>query len=61
MLRFKGDGFECGSCFVEKAGDCVTEKPSRGTFETRTAFTVIGWKIEKQRLKDAFEDCIVRK
>ncbi|MBM4104030.1 MAG: hypothetical protein FJ263_08260 [Planctomycetes bacterium] len=61
ILRFKGDvGFEGGSCFVEMAGDRVTEKPSRGTFETQTAFTVIGWKIEKQQLRDAFEKCIVR-
>jgi G3E family GTPase len=60
ILRFKGDvGFQDGSCFVEMAGDRVTEKPSRGTFETRTAFTVIGWKIEKRQLRDAFEKCIV--
>jgi G3E family GTPase len=62
ILRFKGDvGFESGSCFVEISGEQVMEKPFCGKFETRTAFTVIGWKIEKQQLRDAFEKCIVRK
>lgn len=61
ILRFKGDvGFQDGPRFVELAGGHMTEKPSCGKFETRTAFTVIGWKIEKQQLKDAFGKCIVR-
>jgi hypothetical protein len=61
ILRFKGDvGFADGPRFVELAGGRMTEKPSCGKFDTRTAFTVIGWKIEKQQLKDAFEKCIVR-
>jgi G3E family GTPase len=61
ILRLKGDvGFESGPRFVEIAGEQVTEKPSCGKFETRTAFTVIGWKIDKQQLKDAFQECIIK-
>ena len=61
VLRLKGDvGFDSGSCFVEVVGNQVIEKPFCGKFETRTAFTIIGWKIEKQQLKDAFEECITR-
>ena len=59
ILRLKGDvGFESGPCFVEVVGEQVMEKPACRKFETQTAFTVIGWKIEKQMLKDAFQKCI---
>ena len=61
ILRLKGDvGFEDGSRFVEVVGEQTTEKPSCEKFETRTAFTVIGWKIEKHQLKDAFCQCTVK-
>ena len=59
ILRLKGDvGFENGSCFVEVIGEQVMEKPACGKYETQTAFGVIGWKIEKQTLEDAFRKCI---
>jgi G3E family GTPase len=61
ILRLKGDvGFDNGSCFMEVVGEQVIEKPACGKFTTRTAFTVIGWKIEKQTLKDAFGKCIIK-
>ena len=59
ILRLKGDvGFEDGPRFVEVVGEQTFEKPSCGKFDMRTAFTVIGWKIEKQQLNDAFCQCI---
>lgn len=61
ILRFKGDVcFADGAAFVEVAGGRIIEQPAKGTFEARTAFTVIGWKIEKQLLKDAFEQTLYK-
>jgi len=59
ILRFKGDVcFQDGAMFVEIAGGLITEKPSCNAFNAKTAFTVIGWKIEKQRLENAFQQSL---
>lgn len=59
ILRLKGDvSFEDSAAFVEIAGGRITEQPPRGVFEAKTAFTVIGWKIEKSQLMEAFQQAI---
>jgi G3E family GTPase len=59
ILRLKGDvGFGDGPRFVEVVGAQTFEKPFCGKFDMPTAFTVIGWKIERQQLNDAFCQCV---
>lgn len=59
ILRLKGDVcFKESSAFVEIAGGQINEQPAKGTFEAKTAFTVIGWKIEKQQLMEAFQQTL---
>lgn len=59
ILRLKGDVcFQDGASFVEIAGGRITERSPLGTFEEKTAFTVIGWKIEKAQLMEAFQQTI---
>lgn len=57
ILRLKGDvQFEDGSRFVEVVGQQVAEQDAKGTFGFPTAFTVIGWKIERRQLHQAFDN-----
>ena len=56
ILRLKGDVcFQDGPAFVDVAGGRITEQSAKGTLGARTAFSVIGWKIDKHELEKAFQ------
>ena len=62
ILRFKGNvSFEDGKLFIEVAGKQVIQDNFCDSLGAPTAFCVIGWKIDKQQLRDAFQNCIKHK
>jgi G3E family GTPase len=58
ILRLKGNvRFAEGVCFVEKICLSVVEKQPCPSLGDDTAFTLIGWRISKEELIDAFTSC----
>lgn len=58
ILRLKGNlHFAQGSRFVEVVGERVTEKECCGQLGENTQFVVVGWRIEKHELTQAFTAC----
>jgi G3E family GTPase len=58
LLRLKGNvNMQDAPVFVEVINNRTTETTPNDRLQSKTAFTAIAWKIEKDELKKAFEDC----
>lgn len=60
VLRLKGNvDFGEGAVFAEIVYDRYSEKENCGSLSDGTAFTVIAWDIDRDKLKDGFERCLI--